>query len=66
MARVSTTDWLACPHQQTDSSLRHSTSCASTPASIVNADDTEAAFYEAPQSGDIDKLMACWADEDDR
>lgn len=29
------------------------------------ADDTEAAFYEAMQSGDIDKLMACWADEDD-
>lgn len=30
-----------------------------------NADDTEAAFYEALQGGDIDKLMACWADEDD-
>ena len=30
-----------------------------------NADDVEAAFYEALQSGDIDKLMACWADEDD-
>lgn len=29
------------------------------------ADETEAAFYEALQSGDIDKLMACWADEDD-
>ena len=29
------------------------------------ADDTEAAFYEALQSGDIDKLMACWADEDE-
>lgn len=29
------------------------------------ADDTEAAFYEAMRSGDIDKLMACWADEDD-
>ena len=35
------------------------------PASIGHADDTEAAFYEALQSGDIDKLMACWADEDD-
>ena len=35
------------------------------PASIGNADDTEAAFYEALQSGDIEKLMACWADEDD-
>jgi ketosteroid isomerase-like protein len=35
------------------------------PASIGNADDTEAAFYEARQNGDIDKLMACWADEDE-
>jgi ketosteroid isomerase-like protein len=30
-----------------------------------NADDLEAAFYEALQKADIDKLMACWADEDD-
>jgi ketosteroid isomerase-like protein len=30
-----------------------------------NADDIEAAFYDALQNGDIDKLMACWADEDD-
>jgi ketosteroid isomerase-like protein len=29
------------------------------------ADDVEAAFYEALQQGDIEKLMACWADEDD-
>lgn len=29
------------------------------------ADDIEAAFYDALQNGDIDKLMACWADEDD-
>ena len=29
------------------------------------ADDIEAAFYEALQAGDIDKLMACWADEDE-
>ena len=29
------------------------------------ADDVEAAFYEALQRGDIDALMACWADEDD-
>lgn len=28
-------------------------------------DDVEAAFYEALQTGDIEKLMACWADEDD-
>lgn len=30
-----------------------------------SADDVEAAFYEALQAGDIDQLMACWADEDD-
>ena len=28
-------------------------------------DEVEAAFYEALQSADIEKLMACWADEDD-
>ncbi|AMO22945.1 nuclear transport factor 2 family protein [Ramlibacter solisilvae] len=30
-----------------------------------DADDVEAAFYEALQNADIDKLMACWADEDE-
>ncbi len=30
-----------------------------------HADETEAAFYEALRLGDIDKLMACWADEED-
>jgi len=30
-----------------------------------DADDVEAAFYEALQNADLDKLMACWADEDD-
>lgn len=28
-------------------------------------DETEAAFYEALQAGDIERLMACWADDDD-
>lgn len=28
-------------------------------------DDVDAAFYEALQSGDIARLMACWADEDE-
>jgi uncharacterized protein (TIGR02246 family) len=28
-------------------------------------DDTESAFYEALQQADIERLMACWADEDD-
>jgi ketosteroid isomerase-like protein len=31
----------------------------------VTPDDVEAAFYEALQSADIEKLMACWADDDD-
>ncbi|MBA4329884.1 MAG: DUF4440 domain-containing protein [Polaromonas sp.] len=35
------------------------------PPGSGNADDIETAFYEALQTGDIDKLMACWADEDD-
>ena len=30
-----------------------------------SADDIEAAFYDALQAADIDKLMACWADEDE-
>jgi ketosteroid isomerase-like protein len=29
------------------------------------ADDVETAFYEALQGGDIERLMACWADEDE-
>ena len=28
-------------------------------------DQVEAAFYEALQTGDLEKLMACWADEDE-
>lgn len=30
-----------------------------------NADEVEAAFYQALQDGDIERLMACWADEDE-
>jgi hypothetical protein len=30
-----------------------------------SADEIEAQFYEALQQGDIAKLMACWADEDE-
>ena len=29
------------------------------------ADAIESQFYEALQTGDIEKLMSCWADEDD-
>ena len=30
-----------------------------------SADEVENAFYAAMQTGNLDKLMACWADEDD-
>jgi len=30
-----------------------------------SADDVEAAFYEALRHGDIEALMACWADDDE-
>lgn len=30
-----------------------------------SADEIEAAFYEALQTADLEKLMACWADEDE-
>ncbi len=29
------------------------------------ADETEAIFYEALRAADIDRLMACWSDDDD-
>ncbi|MDB5891630.1 MAG: hypothetical protein JWP47_2461 [Polaromonas sp.] len=35
------------------------------PVDSETADDVEAAFYEALQTADIEKLLACWADEDD-
>ncbi len=35
------------------------------PQDATSPDETEALFYEALRRGDIDKLMACWADEDD-
>lgn len=34
-------------------------------ALIGTPDDTEHQFYDALQRGDIDRLMAAWADEDD-
>ncbi|GAB4216189.1 MAG: nuclear transport factor 2 family protein [Rhodoferax sp.] len=30
-----------------------------------SAHDVEARFYEALQAGDLDRVMACWADDDD-
>jgi ketosteroid isomerase-like protein len=34
-------------------------------ANLATAQDTEAHFYEALQSGDIERLMALWSDEDE-
>jgi uncharacterized protein (TIGR02246 family) len=34
-------------------------------APLASPDDTEAQFYEALQQGDIDKLMAVWADDEE-
>ena len=36
-------------------------------AAIVggSSDEVEAAFYEALQNGDLERLMACWADDDE-
>ena len=36
-----------------------------TAALMASPDDAEAQLYEALQTGDIDKLMATWADDDD-
>jgi ketosteroid isomerase-like protein len=30
-----------------------------------SADDVEAAFYDALQAADVDRLMACWSDDDE-
>jgi len=35
------------------------------PVLLSSPDEIEQQFYEALQSGDIDKLMAVWADDDD-
>ncbi|WP_077036311.1 SgcJ/EcaC family oxidoreductase [Pelomonas sp. KK5] len=36
-----------------------------TAALLASPEDTEQQFYEALQSGDLDRLMECWADEDE-
>jgi len=40
---------------------------AKTQAAFIggSADDIEAAFYEALQTADIERLMACWSDDDE-
>ena len=35
------------------------------PAPLASPDDTEQQFYEALQRGDIERLMAVWADDED-
>ena len=34
-------------------------------ALMSTADETEASFYEALQQGDVDRMMALWADDDE-
>lgn len=34
-------------------------------AAGATSDEVEAAFYDALRAADLEKLMACWADEDD-
>lgn len=34
-------------------------------ANTGTPDDIESSFYEALQAGDLERLMGCWADEDD-
>jgi len=40
---------------------------ARTQAAVIggSADEVEAAFYEAMQNADIERLMACWSDDDE-
>jgi ketosteroid isomerase-like protein len=40
-------------------SRKHAAHLSSTP------DDIESSFYEALQAGNLERLMACWSDEDD-
>lgn len=44
---------------------RQNGSMRKTKTPLGTADETEHAFYEALQQADIDRLMACWADDDD-
>lgn len=36
-----------------------------TQALMTTADETEASFYDAMRHGDVDKVMACWADDEE-
>lgn len=32
---------------------------------MASADETEASFYDAMRHGDVDKVMACWAEDEE-
>lgn len=36
-----------------------------TQALMTSADETEASFYDAMRHGDVDKVMACWAEDEE-
>ena len=57
----------AVPAQSSLTRSANAMSKTTTTAAIIggSADEIEAAFYDALQKGDIEKLMACWADEDE-
>lgn len=43
----------------------HNKSMRRKPPPHSSPDELEAAFYEALQTADLDRLMGCWADEDE-
>ena len=36
-----------------------------TQALMTSADETEASFYDAMRHGDVDRVMACWAEDEE-
>jgi ketosteroid isomerase-like protein len=47
------------PNPTMPKARKHAAHLSSTP------NDIETAFYEAMQAGDLERLMACWSDDDD-
>ena len=57
----------SCPHFASSVNTNNFLTKAKLRAATVggSADEIEAAFYEALQKGDIDRLMACWSDDEE-
>lgn len=57
---------LAADNASLDASIVHLMTRSSLRAVLAgSAEELEAAFYDALQQGDLERLMACWADEDE-